>query len=121
MEEIILTKPTLYSVQVPAGQFETSTVTYSSATDTYNSGLYGGAVPQQVKGSVLYNIYPLSPSLTYIEEATGEFGENNTQYSSSTDTYNDGTYGGQSPTQVRGSVLYSIDNAKPVIYRIDKI
>lgn len=36
-------KPLMTLVQEATGQWITSTITYSSATNTYNSGLYGGS------------------------------------------------------------------------------
>jgi hypothetical protein len=121
VQEVSIARPTLMSVQEATGVFETSTTTYSSTTDTYNSGLYGGAVPEQPKGSLLYNIDTLSPTLFSVEEATGVFNDTSDTYNSTTETYNSGTYGGASFVLTKSATLLSIDQATPKVYSIEKI
>ena len=80
-------------------------------------------LPSQSQGispSVIYSIETARPVMTLVQNATGEFTTSTIEYSSSTNTYNDGLYGGQDMVKPQLLTLTSIDDMKPAVYSIDK-
>ena len=68
MQAIETIKPVLILVQSATGQFTTSTIEYSSATNTYNSGLYGGMDQPYPTAPVLYSIDSIRPTVDTISK-----------------------------------------------------
>lgn len=67
--------------------------------------------PQQstnISPNVLYAIEVTRPILMLVQRATGQFTESTIQYSSATNTYNDGLYGGSERENLMLLTLNSI-------------
>lgn len=121
IQSIETIRPEMTYVQEATGQLTVSTIQYSSPTNTYNDGLYGGAQGVYPKQSVMYSIDTTKPELTFVQVVEGVFQSSTVQYSSAVNTYNDGFYGGQDRVQPSLSTLNSIDSVRPTIDTIDKL
>ena len=121
VQEIQITKPVMVSIQEATGSFQTSTTTYSSSTDSYNSGIYAGADRVLVKNPLTYSIEAVSPTLVSAQEDQGAFQDSSIEYSSTTNTYNSGLYGGMDRQLAVINPPGSIDAIKPTAYSIEKM
>lgn len=119
LQAIETLRPSLIFVETSTGVFTESTITYSSSSNTYNTGLYGGSEQSMPKAAVVFAIDTIKPTLyTFdtnksvleaVQEATGQFTNSTVTYSSSTDTYNSGLYGGSEQVRPKLMTLSSID------------
>lgn len=77
---------------------------------------------QVISSASLRMVMDASPSISYIERATGEFTDSNVEYSSSTVTYSSTqhTYGGQDQPRPVLADMDSIDQQRPILYKITK-
>lgn len=74
--------------------------------------------------AVMHSVELIRPVLYSVQEATGTFTTSTVTYSSSTVAYSSviETYGGSDASKITpGGILYSIDQATPTIYSIEKI
>lgn len=71
--------------------------------------------------SVLYAIEITKPTLLFVQDVVGNFTTSTITYSSATNTYNDGLYGGSEATKPVMISLTSIDAATPTVYSIDRL
>ncbi len=63
VQRIVNIKPVMFSVERAQGQFQTSTIEYSSSSNEYNTGLYGGADRVLGQGPVVFSIDKTKPKL----------------------------------------------------------
>lgn len=120
IKAVELVTPSLILVQTATGQLTDSTILYSSSADTYNSGVYGGAMEPEVAIVDLSSFEFLTPTISFIDKSTGVFEDSTVTYSSASNTYNDGTYGGTSYPQPLLPNLRSIDAITPELYSFNK-
>lgn len=91
--------------------------TYSGKV--YNNGVYGGSDYSRTKASVILSVDTDIPTLQLVEKVEGVFQESSIEYSSSSNTYNTGTWGGMDYPRPALSTL-NIDTIKPVLDTVSK-
>lgn len=71
--------------------------------------------------AVIQQIVTVRPTMYYVEKSQGQFITSTIQYSSSSNQYNSGLYGGQDRLLGQAPILYSIDSIRPKLYKLSKL